>query len=316
MITILEGPDGAGKSTLANALAAVISGRKNERFVITKHGPYPDENEIASIYMSDIITGTLATVAPLHKWHAIMDRSWISEEVYGPIARGKNRIDVARRRALERAALAGGAVVVLCLPRYAMCERAYLTRKELEYLPSTAKLTEVYEEFTRRWLYRRQEALPWVLYDYEKHGVGSIIDEIERVRIVNRGPGAGAFREGNTLLVGEKLSQSTAASHLPFVSWDRGGCVAWLSDQFEEWGLREDALYWVNAFDSNNKALDPHPWVDELAPRKIVVLGIAAATWARNNDLHKRFNVHYADHPQFHKRFRNKEHYDLKELLS
>lgn len=316
MITILEGPDGAGKSTFANTYATVISGRKNERFAVSKHGPYLDEVDVAPIYMDALITGTMGGVSPLFEWHSILDRSWISEEVYGPIARGANRIDIARRRALERVALAGGAVVVVCLPSYKVCEATYLKRKSVEYLPTTSKLVEVYEEFVRRFLYRTHEPLPWVLYDYEKHGVGSIIDFVESKRVENQGPGSGSFKRGNTLLVGERLSEKTAASHLPFVSWDRNGCVGWLSEHLEAWGVSEDALYWMNAFNNDGKPVDPEPWVHELAPRQVISLGAIAEQWVITNGINKIYKTRRVAHPQHHKRFHNKQPYNLKDYLT
>ncbi len=75
------------------------------------------------------------TAALTYDDHVIMDRSWLSEPIYGSVYRkGDNRIDMPRRRMLERAALARGVVVIHCQPDFEVCMQTFKDRIEDEYL--------------------------------------------------------------------------------------------------------------------------------------------------------------------------------------
>ena len=80
---ILEGIDGVGKTTIANHL--------NELGFITHHFIYDqNNNDITSKYLGLLNSDTRKM---------ILDRSFISELVYGPVLRGKSKIN---REQLER----------------------------------------------------------------------------------------------------------------------------------------------------------------------------------------------------------------------
>lgn len=309
-VTIFEGPDGAGKTTLTEAWMRQI--HRKERYVPhqTNHGPYPGLTEIAGKYLDDL----LLAYGP-RNWHVLMDRAWLSEPVYGPVMRDENRIDVARRRCLERVALACQTVVVLCLPPFETCKKNYLTRKALEYLPTEHHLQLVHEGFTQLWQMAHRAAVPMICYDYTSTDLGrsSFVDLTESVRPAeNFGPGVGAWKPGQvTLLVGEAVNRNTAAALLPFVSWDPGGCIGWLSRQLEDWGVGEDELYWINAVDAKGHDVDPRPWLDQLNPKRIVAMGETATTWC----LEHKLRHDSIAHPQHWKRFKHNQPYPLKRIL-
>ena len=108
MIIILEGPDGGGKTTLAETLRAQL--QSNGMTHVIKHGPYKgvQSEDLCKIFFRSM------SQALTYDDHVIMDRSWLSEPIYGNVYRkGENRVDMPRRRMLERVALSRGAVVVL-----------------------------------------------------------------------------------------------------------------------------------------------------------------------------------------------------------
>lgn len=129
----------------------------------------------------------------------------------------------------------------------------------------------------------------------------------------NRGPGAGAYRRGAVLLVGERphVARSGQLKHrLPFVSFDGAGCAPWLAEQLELAGVPETDLYWVNAYDALGVPTDP-AFVRDLQPRKVVALGKQAAEWCRDAGL----SFVEVPHPQFWKRFKSGEPYPLLDVL-
>lgn len=129
-LVIFEGPDGAGKTTLARAVRDALGDA-----VLTHHGPYPEVaygDELAELYMRSV-SGTRDVV---------LDRCWVSEAPYGLAFRGGwDRLGRGWRGALDRCA-AGGRVY-LCLPPW---ERVLTnwSRGADEYLDRQAQLASVY----------------------------------------------------------------------------------------------------------------------------------------------------------------------------
>jgi hypothetical protein len=300
-VTILEGPDGAGKSTLTLSWIRHLKRHRDTTSVLANHGPYPDQDDIAHYYLHDLYFAEPDVAT-------FLDRSWVSEAVYGPIVRGKDRIGVAERRCLERVALARGAVLVWCLPSYEACRRAYLARKQLEYLKDESTLKEVYEGFCH--LAIREHALPTLTYNYEAEPHAQVfVDFVEELRPPkNLGPGVGAFKPGVTLLVGERLSRETAALDLPFASYSGAGCVGWLSERLEEWDVSERELYWVNAMDEGGRETSSERWLEHLSPKRVVTMGTVAEAWGRR---HVGNEIRTVPHPQYWKRFHHHEPYAL-----
>lgn len=83
-LVILEGPDNAGKTTLATELAEVNGG---EYIHFTEKTPYEEFLEV------------VANPFNLNR-KIFLDRCWLSEWVYGPVLRGKNRFTLKQRHNL------------------------------------------------------------------------------------------------------------------------------------------------------------------------------------------------------------------------
>jgi hypothetical protein len=93
--------------------------------------------------------------------------------------------------------------------------------------------------------------------------------------------GAGAFRPGVNLLVGDRSNVARIGQlkhRLPFVTFAGTGVGPWLNQQLEAAGVREDELYWINAYDAAGAATDPAV-IKALQPRKVIALGKLAERW-------------------------------------
>lgn len=311
-VTIFEGPDGGGKTTLIETMERMMGRREHAKPVRVNHGPYIGELSVANRYLASMITGRGDLM------HPIMDRSWISEAIYGPLMRGENRISVAQRRALERFALGCGAITVLCLPSYEACRDAYLKRRPVEYLPDESMLRQVYDKFAEIPILDDQP-VPSFLYNYEREDSRVLyLDMLYEIRseYKNHGPGVGLFMKGTTLVIGEQLSTMTAAAPYPWISWDQRGCVGWLSEQLEEWGVSERDLYWINALDHRGREIRPSGWLEQLSPKRVIALGQIASAWAsKHQALLRNSKLHDYPHPQHWKRFHHNEPYMLREVF-
>jgi thymidylate kinase len=265
-LIIVEGPDGAGKTTLINALK-----RKARQFKRRHHGAYTDETDIAQHYMKSMWP------AYTGKYPVIMDRSWLAEPIYGTAFRGgQNRITAAQRRMLERVALSCRGVVIRCLPPFDVCAAVFKERQADEYLDSVKTLRAVYSGYKKM-----TTALPVMGYDWQVQTIEGIFDDIEVTRPrFNAGPGAGHWAPGEVaLLVGERLTSGMRAGYPPFVSLTIG-MASRFTTLLEEGGIPESRLYWVNALGRGGKPIDPG-FILTLKPRIIIALGSIATGWCR-----------------------------------
>lgn len=161
-LIIVEGPDGAGKSTLIEQLG-------KER-IITKvhhHGAYLGEESILGHYLESIND---ALISP--NGDVVMDRSWIAEPIYGAVMRGGScRITSEQRQMLERfAVFQCRAVAVLCLPPLEVCLTSWQKRLAREYPQKLEQMQNIYAGYEQWWssLEAEDNLLPVVRYDYTR----------------------------------------------------------------------------------------------------------------------------------------------------
>lgn len=120
-ITIVEGPDGGGKSTLAERLA------REQDAILIHSGPFRGVRHLTRIYAN------MLSPALLGDANVVLDRSWISEPIYGAVFRnGDDRVGDAGREELEELAHRACGVVILCMPPFEACLAAYQARMPIE----------------------------------------------------------------------------------------------------------------------------------------------------------------------------------------
>ena len=101
MIIIIEGPDGSGKTTLANQLS------KQTGYKII-HRTQPKTEEEKAIMMDEYLQTIRAGK------NMIFDRCWYSEMVYGPVMRDTSVISYPQMYDLERRLIKAGALIIYC----------------------------------------------------------------------------------------------------------------------------------------------------------------------------------------------------------
>lgn len=299
MLTILEGPDGAGKTTLARKIERRLAA------TVHHHGAYAGVESTVLRYWHSIRTARHVPV--------VMDRSWLSEPIYNdlrPVEPRYDRVGPAFKRMLARAAWGARALYVLCLPSVETCLRAWRGRPTEEMLRREEMVRLVHARYVALTPKNVDGCL--VRYDYTEEGEPDL-DRLEALRPPpDRGPGAGHFAPGNVLLVGEQHSDpASEVAGVPFFSLNRAGCAAWLAERLDEAGAQEKDLYWINAIDPRGRHVAP-AFVERLEPRAIVALGRVAETWCRVHGVGPYVAV---PHPQVWKRFHHHEPYPLVSTL-
>lgn len=125
MIIILEGPDGSGKTTFANDLAAKFG------FRVAHEGPPPQDSHPIQYY-SDVLEQRRSEFP---NW--IFDRFAFGERIYGPWYRGKDGLgqvgwEIVKNRLRRRPFTDDHELWlhVLCLPPYEKCHAAWSSGRE------------------------------------------------------------------------------------------------------------------------------------------------------------------------------------------
>lgn len=139
---IVEGPDGAGKTTLVNALDDVMRIASLYPVVRYHYGELPNLSgpQLARIYRDSM------TIPGIGVGDVICDRSWISEEPYRRVYRPDlRRLNPEIDRRLARAAARCSSAIILCLPDFYRIAENFKNRMGEEYLDDMDQLSLVYK---------------------------------------------------------------------------------------------------------------------------------------------------------------------------
>lgn len=308
-VTIFEGPDGGGKSTIAQEYAT----RHNAVYI--HHGPYKQVGDgLARMFLESMLPALMGYQ------DVVLDRCWLSEPIYADAFReGNDRVGPERSRILDRIALRAGAVVVRCLPPWESVKATFNGRKDDEYLDDDSQLSRVYNQYDLG----MGTSLPVVCYDYTQHKGESLASisygleqRVEPMRVGKLHP----LRLASTgdwgaqvIIVGEDFGDhknNDAMYQTPFGSFNGMGCSLWLSQQLTQAGVSERDLLWINADE-----LERHPeFVKDWHPNKrLVALGSRAEqVIMKLQPARARVTV---NHPQYWKRFQARAEYPLIKYL-
>jgi len=305
-VYIVEGPDGGGKSTFALALAEALG-----TAIVSHHGPYPNITTpaaLARIYVDAMIPALTG------EYDVVMDRSWLSEPIYGEVYRGGvTRIDSVTQRQLERLALRCGAVVINCRVPWEKTLATWEQRKGVEYLKTADALREVWELYgvleTSLLQFPRDYTVGGPFVDPRR-----IIKEVAYQYVSPPHPlnqrTAGDWN-AHIVLVGEAFAALKDGDHSyqwPFGSFHESGCSRWLTRQLDSLsGTTERDLLWVNA-----DQLDPIASAWLRSKNEVIALGVKASV--RLTDL--GINHRIVPHPQSWKRFHYQDVYPLLKIRS
>ncbi len=276
MLTILEGPDGSGKSSFAQWY---INQSSEDYTAIDHHGSYPEIQNTFDYYHASIIRA--------REHFVVMDRAWHSEVVYGPLRSNPkgDRVGLIGRRILERFALAVRGVVVLFLPPYDTCREWFLSKANTSdaFLHKHAgdNLLDVHERVYRDY-YRFMTGtyrcgLPLIEIDPTDCNYEATRAAIKAVRPPqNEGPGVGAWKPGESLLV---LSDG-----VPYMNTSPRSEAGRIAQELELAQVPEGKLYWAQPRGVCN-------WIDSLRPRHVFAIGKRAHRYAA------RWNHHVTNLP-------------------
>lgn len=311
-VIILEGPDGAGKTTLAYQLAEMLDAR------YVHLGPMASVKDVSRIYVEAMLPA-IQGYQPV-----VMDRAWFSEAPYGAVFReGKLRNDLVIDAMLERIVLACTGAVIYCNTDPKRLVESFTSRKGEEYLDRADQLLDVARRYRER---MGQSTLHMVSYDYTKGHTRDVIGELGGC-LELQDPHKVCWKSaGNlgakVLLVGECFTSHKNHDTLlqrPFVSFNRNGSSYWLTRHLQAAGIFEDQLCWINQDQGLETIADLICHMGEL--KHVVCLGAEATKTINGNAIFVNglsdvgVKIHDVPHPQHHRRFKHHEPYPLIDII-
>ena len=151
---IVEGPDGAGKTTLVKQLLAA-----NPDAVLGHFGKpeTPEQEEDYWKVYADFIKGSM------DKRVAILDRCWYSDRVYGPVMRNTCKLTRDRLEVLELMVKAcGGGIILYCTGKADVLWKRCKERGET-YITCFEQLRDIRDKYEE--VMKEAKFLPVVRYD-------------------------------------------------------------------------------------------------------------------------------------------------------
>lgn len=151
MIFIIEGPDGSGKTTLAQKLS-----KQTGYPVVHRSQPKSEEEKLQMLqgYVDAIEAGK----------NVIFDRCWYSEMAYGPVMRDKSVITYPEMYLLEERLAKHGALIIYCTDKPKTLWRRATKRGE-DYITDFATFYAICTNFDV--IMSVPHLVPVVKYDYK-----------------------------------------------------------------------------------------------------------------------------------------------------
>lgn len=168
MIIVIEGPDNAGKTTLAMALAKKLKGL----YLKTEKVPAQDEDLLR--YRS------ILSVAKEYSKFIISDRiAAISEPIYGTICRGGHSLTSENANALLEAV----DVIIYCRPPVEAIMETLSTRPQMPgVVENTRSIIAAYDAVLMNWVPRRNAPQPCLRFDYSEHQIEPLVQSLYTVQ--------------------------------------------------------------------------------------------------------------------------------------
>jgi thymidylate kinase len=144
-LIILEGPDCAGKTTLARELVKFGFDATHFGADLTLTGA--DMTKTYLYHLSKLYKCVQNGHTIHHPHHVVFDRCWISEIVYGPIYRGVSRFSHEQVGLLYAAAELADPVIVYCRPKTETMIKSFNARIEEEMLDNAEQLQQAINKY-------------------------------------------------------------------------------------------------------------------------------------------------------------------------
>lgn len=306
-IIVVDGPDGAGKTTLGNELVKLL-GAKYLHLTYRWGSKMNLYHEAALFYIL-----RAAQTQPV-----VLDRWWMSELAYANVYRGGSKWPLMYRM-FEKAAIRHSIVYVMCRPRDldAYVRHFQKLKAEREEMYSD-KMEQVWANYAmieaklRSWDHPHLFSYDWMTHGHEVADVAKTINEFAHdvamdVHSVSKVPWThlnltGSWNHAKYLLVGDELKPKTRREVYPFFEY--GHSSLWLMQTLEDLNKPEHDFVFINAKHHNQDETDATILKCRDKGLRVVSMGHNAL---KHLDRIGVLADKYIKHPQYYTSFNREE---------
>lgn len=281
-VIILDGPDGSGKTTLANTLA------KDHGFKVVHTGvpdPSLDSQGLFNQYV-DSLDEALHNDQPV-----VFDRHYLGECIYGPIMRGKSLLSPMQIKLIERVCRARDVKVVICCPRWETVYANWQVKKN-DYVTKPIQLKDIYDCYADFAMPSGPSQYECFNYEFAKPD--------GHLRLLSPGPtlptGVIGSPQAKYLLVGERTNQRV--HHRDWAFFSDQGSSQFLNEALDD--VPEADLAFVNAIDVAGEFRDFYQVVNRMPKLQTIVALGSSAHVVLNTQAIRHVQL---PHPAYWKRF-------------
>lgn len=287
-VIILEGPDGGGKTTLAKKLVS-------EGFEYRHEGPPPVGTDLIAHYLR-ILNDSLESPN-----NVVHDRLWLGERIYGPVARGVDRIGPMGQVLFERLHRSKYIDQYICSPGYELAKVNYgeKIKEKDDYLKCFDNWTSVYSA------YQHHVSTSSIKeFNYSKDSWESILHRPEGEIQRTLPKGTIGSSDAKYLFVGDRPNHPSI--DVPFFALT--GSSGYLNSAITALDLGEENLAFSNATSPKGEIHSLSTIVRRLPKLEhIFLMGNVAKQWymdQRIKEESRHCRAHLVPHPSYLKRFR------------
>ena len=285
-VVILEGPDGGGKTTLARRLV------EEHGFIYKHEGPPPPGVDLMEYYK----TSLYAAIKDYR--NTVFDRHYLGETIYGPIARGVDRVGREGLKLFERLHDSRDVRQWIVLPDEgtSLFNYSKKIKEKDDYLKSMSRHRMVWQQYSLHLDSGGLCETDWAHYDYERPDMyDDFIGRINDQRHILPDGMIGS-PTARYLFIGDIANHKTI--DLPFFALN--GSSGYFNEALRLANLEEKDIAVANAFSPDGKKRYPMDFVSYLLElEKVILLGNRAHEWFGN--CFKKANI---PHPSYMKRFK------------
>lgn len=292
-IIILEGPDGAGKTTLARKL--------EKRGFHYEHDGVPPTGRDNIAYYLNILNEAIES-----DYDYVFDRLWLGERIYGPVARKTDTIEEAGQRLFMRLHNSKSILQLVCLPPLDVLLKNYETKCKdpSDYLQSVEKLTQVHIAYVQ-WCYKYVQPI----FDYTNPAMATWnpVNHIPKTALPR---GTVGSKSAKYLFIGDIPNHPSI--DVPFHALN--GSSGYFNTALRLADIMEQDLAISNArgpfeLHSLRSIVRDLPKLEH-----IFLMGGKAGEWFKR-EPYQDVEAHYIHHPSFLKRFHGHDPQTMADLI-
>jgi thymidylate kinase len=294
LVIVLEGCDGAGKSTLAKMLCDTLG------YEYHHEGPPPADMAPIARY-GGLLEAYRWAIHRRQIKGVVLDRFALGERVYGPIYRNNERLSADEWKLIRRQLRAADALHVICMPKFEVCLSNWQAR-DGEMIRDPEILRRVYDKYLD---HVKEDPLGthWI-YDYTQVGDWSKLLDFLEAGSYPLPPGIIGSPTARFLFIGERGAEpESPTADVPFFGMENSS--GYLNRALEAAGFDERDIALTNAERWDGETIE---WPETMRP---VALGPVARKACERR--HRKFAM--VPHPSFWKRFHSQRFDDYVEML-